>query len=141
MDRCKSDESSQRRERVRRERVKRERVSRKKIKVREKAEKSRSTLFSQCFVAQEGRKVGSLKQHVRSHLISQMRAQLYAFVALSRSGSQKAKNTSRLEQFWQLTCRKSARDCGAKHVSKSRCETRHVQTTFGSAERGTQKER
>ena len=43
------------------------RVSRKKIKVREKVEKSRSILFFQCFVAPEGRKVGSLKQGVRSH--------------------------------------------------------------------------
>ena len=29
-------------------------------------------------------------------------------------------NTPVLEHFWKLTCRKSARGCGAKHVSKSR---------------------
>ena len=30
--------------------------------------------------------------------------------------------------FWKLRCRKSARRCGAKHISKSKC-TKH--TTFG----------
>jgi len=40
----------------------------KKMQVREKAEKSRKNVFFQCFVAQEGRKVGSLKRRVRSHL-------------------------------------------------------------------------
>ena len=28
------------------------------------------------------------------------------------------------DQFWQLRCRKSARRCGAKHISKSKC-TKH----------------
>ena len=32
------------------------------------------------------------------------------------------------DHFWKLTCRKSARRCGAKHVSKSKC-TKH--TMFG----------
>ena len=33
--------------------------------------------------------------------------------------------------FWKLRCRKSARCCGAKHISKSKClETRHARTTF-----------
>ena len=67
MDRCNnSGESGQRRERVRRERV-----SRQKIKVHEKdkkIEKSRGTAFFQCFVTPEGRKVGSLKRRVRSHV-------------------------------------------------------------------------
>ena len=29
------------------------------------------------------------------------------------------KNTSRLEHFWKLICRKSVRRCGAKHISES----------------------
>jgi hypothetical protein len=37
----------------------RERVRRKKMQVRKKVEKSRNTMFFQCFVALEGRKVGS----------------------------------------------------------------------------------
>ena len=42
-----------------------EKVRRKKMQVREKVGKSRNTMFFQCFVAAEGRKVGSLKQRVR----------------------------------------------------------------------------
>ena len=58
-----SGESSQRRERIRRERV-----SRKMIKVRGKVERPQHTDFFHCFVALEGRKVGSPKRQVRSHL-------------------------------------------------------------------------
>ena len=43
-------------------------VRREKRQVREKLEKSRNTVFFQCFVAPEGRKVGSLKRRVRRHL-------------------------------------------------------------------------
>ena len=50
-----------------REDQRRERVRSKKMQVREKVGKSRNTVFFQWFVAPEGRKVGSLKQWVRSH--------------------------------------------------------------------------
>ena len=69
MDRWKSrggksmEESEKRREEERRS--ERERVGRKKMQVREKVEKSRFTVF---FQITEGRKVGSLKRRVRSHL-------------------------------------------------------------------------
>ena len=46
---------------------------------------------------------------------------LHAVVARSTFASEKAKNTSRSEHFWKLRCRKSARRCGAKHISKSKC--------------------
>jgi len=46
---------------------------------------------------------------------------LHALVARSTFASEKAKNTSRWEHFWKLRCRKSARRCGAKHISKSKC--------------------
>ena len=59
-------EESERREK--REDQRRERVRRKKMQMREKVGKSRDTLFFQWFVAPEGRKVGSLKRRVRSHL-------------------------------------------------------------------------
>ena len=61
---------SQRREEKKKEDQTRERVRRNKIKVREKVEKSRKTVFFQSFVASEGRKVGLLKRRVRSHLVS-----------------------------------------------------------------------
>ena len=44
------------------------RSAREKMQVREKVEKSRNTVCFQCFVAPEGRKVGSLKRRVRSQL-------------------------------------------------------------------------
>ena len=56
------EESEKRREEAR------ESLRRKKIQVREKVGKSRNTMFFQCFVAPEGRKVGSLKRRVRSQL-------------------------------------------------------------------------
>ena len=69
MDRWKSrGGKSQRREEKKKEDKRRERVSRKKMQVREKFAKSRNTVFFQWFVAPEGRKVGSLKRQVQSHL-------------------------------------------------------------------------
>ena len=48
--------------------VGREKIRRKKMQVCEKVGKSRNTVFFRCFVAPEGRKVGSLKRRVRRHL-------------------------------------------------------------------------
>ena len=50
---------------------------------------------------------------------------LHAVVARSTFASEKVKSTSRSEHFWKLRCRKSARGCGAKHISKSKC-TKHT---------------
>ena len=61
-------ESEKRREEKKKEDQRKERVRRKKMQVREKVEKSRNTAFFQCFAAPGGRKVGSLKWRVRSHL-------------------------------------------------------------------------
>ena len=38
-----------------------------------------------------------------------------------RAHSQNVQNTPYSDHFWDLTCRKSARRCGAKHISKSKC--------------------
>ena len=57
---------------------------------------------------------------------SQMRDEkLHAVVARSTVQSQNVRSTSRSEHFWKLRCRKSARRCGAKHISKSNC-TKHT---------------
>ena len=53
---------------------------------------------------------------------------LHAVVARSTFASQNVQNTSAPDHFWKLRCRKSARRCGAKHISKSKC-TKH--TRFG----------
>ena len=123
MDRWKSrGGKSQRREEKKREDQRRERVRRMKtMQVREKVEKSRLTVFFQWFVAPEGRKVGSLKRRVRSHLA---RWEMKNCTPLWREAHSEVKtrktlqNTPTSEHFWKLRCRKSARHCGAKHISK-----------------------
>ena len=50
---------------------------------------------------------------------------LHAVVARSRFWSKKVQNTSVSDHFSKLRCRKSARRCGAKHISKSKC-TKHT---------------
>ena len=49
---------------------------------------------------------------------------LHAVVARSTFPSQNVQNTPGPDHFWKLRCRKSARRCGAKHISKSKC-TKH----------------
>ena len=44
----------------------------------------------------------------------------HAVVARSTFPSQNVQNTPGPDHFWQLRCRKSARRCGAKHISKSK---------------------
>ena len=43
---------------------------------------------------------------------------LHAVVARSTFRCQNVQNTSAPDHFWKLRCRKSARHCGAKHISK-----------------------
>ena len=50
---------------------------------------------------------------------------LHAVVARSTFRSQNVQNTPFSDHFWKLRCRKSARRCGAKHISKSKC-TKHT---------------
>ena len=50
---------------------------------------------------------------------------VHAVVARSTFPSQNVQNTSASDHFWELRCRKSARRCGAKHISKSKC-TKHT---------------
>ena len=93
------------------------------MQVREKVKKLRNTVFFQWFVAPEGRKVGSLKRRVRSHLA---RWEMKNCTPLWREArfevKMHTKHYSCSEHFWKLRCRKSARRCGAKHISKSKCK-------------------
>ena len=50
---------------------------------------------------------------------------VHAVVARSTFRSQNVQNTPWSDHFWKLRCRKSARRCGAKHISKSKC-TKHT---------------
>ena len=47
-------------------------------------------------------------------------------VARSTFRSQNVKNTTCSGHFWKLRCRKSARRCGAKPLSKSKCTKDHM---------------
>ena len=145
----KSRDGKSQREEKKKEDQKRESLRRKKIQVREKVGKSRSRL---CFP----------KRRVRSHLArcglhavvarSTFPSQnakapgvrttfgscdvekVHAVVARSTFRSQNVQNTPCSDHFWKLRCRKSARRCGAKHISKSKCKTLHVRTTFGRSD-------
>ena len=46
---------------------------------------------------------------------------VHAVVARSTFPSQSVQNTPCSRHFWRFGCRKSARHCGAKHISKSKC--------------------
>ena len=50
---------------------------------------------------------------------------VHAVVARSTFPSQNVQNTPGPDLFWKLRCRKSARRCGAKHISKWKC-TKHT---------------
>ena len=54
---------------------------------------------------------------------------VHAVVARSAVRSKNVQSTPCSEHFWKLRCRKSARRCGAKHISKSKC-TKHF--SFGA---------
>ena len=107
------------------EKVREEKSRRKKIRSEEKVGKSRNTVFFQWFVAPEG-PVGSLKRRVRSQL-ARWDENCTPLWREARLQVKKLKNTSRPEHFLKLRCRKSARRCGAKHISKSKC-TKHTRS-------------
>ena len=52
---------------------------------------------------------------------------VHAVVARSTFPSQNVQSTPGSDHFWKLRCRKSARRCGAKHISKSKC-TKHTRS-------------
>ena len=52
---------------------------------------------------------------------------VHAVVARSTFGSQNVQSTPGSDHFWRFRCRKSARRCGAKHISKSKC-TKHTRS-------------
>ena len=63
--------------------------------------------------------------HFRTTFGSSDVEKVHAVVARSTFRSQNVQNTSVSDDFWKLRCRKSARRCGAKHISNSTC-TKHT---------------
>ena len=105
----------------------REKVRREKMQAREKVGKSRNTVFFQCFVAPEGRKVGSLKRRVQSQL--------------ARGEMQKRTRQAHLEvkmhnhtmfgpplevAMWEK--------CTRSTFGSQNAQSHHVWTTFGSCD-------
>ena len=56
---------------------------------------------------------------------------LHAVVARSTFPSQNVQGTPCSDHFWKLRCRKSARRCGAKHISKSKVKSVKKTDGFG----------
>ena len=81
--------------------------------------------------------------HVKMYKTHQVRTtfgssdveKVHAVVARSTFPSQNVQNTPGSDHFWKFRCRKSARRCGAKHISKSKCTKHpHVRATFGGSD-------
>ena len=87
-----------------------------------KRQESRETL---CFpmICGSGGSKSRLAKAAGAEPAGQMRDEkLHAVVARSTCASEKAENIVRWAHFWKLRCLKSARRCGAKHISKSTCK-------------------
>ena len=107
-----------------------EKVGRKKMQVRKKGGEVAIHCVLPTIWGSGGSK-SSLAKAAGAEPGGQMRDEkLHAVVAGSTFVSKKGKDTSRSDHFWKLRCRKSARRCGAKHISKYK--THQLRTTFGS---------
>ena len=63
--------------------------------------------------------------HCRTTFGSYNVEKVHAVVARSTFPSENVQSTPFSDHFWKLRCRKSARRCGAKHISKWKC-TKHT---------------
>ena len=113
MDRWKAEQGRGREKRkIRRKKSRRERVRRKKMEMRENWG--------------SGGSKSRLAKAAGAEPAGQMRDEkLHAVVARGTFRSQNVQSTPLSDHFWKLRCRKSARCCGAKHISKSKC-TKHT---------------
>ena len=64
--------------------------------------------------------------HVRITFRSWDVEKVHAVVARSTCRSQNVKKTTCSRHFWRFRCRKNARRCGAKHISKSKWSKKHM---------------
>ena len=115
-------EESERRE----EKKKEERVRRKEMQVRRKGRKvAKHGVFP--MICGCGESKSRLAKAAGAEPSGQMRDEkLHAVVARSKFRSQNVQSTPAPDHFRKLICRKSARRCGAKHISKSTCTKHHM---------------
>ena len=98
---------------------------REKRKIRRKKMQMRETLCFSNDLGSGGSK-SRLAKATGAERAGQMRDEkLHAVVARSTFRRQNVQITPVSDHFWKLWCRKSARRCGAKHISKSKC-TNHT---------------
>ena len=122
-----TDEKQSREEAERRERLEERRVRKSKKKEDADAWKGRKVAKHCVFpmIWGSGGSKSRLAKAAGAEPAGQMRDEkLHAVVARSTFPSQNVQNTAASDHFWQLRCWKSARRCGAKHISKSKC-TKH----------------
>ena len=125
-----TDEKQSRAEAERRERSEERRVRRERVRKKEDgdARKGRKVAIHCVFpmICGSGWSKSRLAKAAGAEPAGQMRDEnLHAVVARSTFWSQNVQNTPCADHFWKLRCRKSARRCGAKHISKSKC-TKHT---------------
>ena len=124
-----TDEKQSRAEAERRERLEERRSEKRKSQKKEDADarKGREVAKHCVFpmICGSGGSKSRLAKAAGAEPAGQMRDEkLHAVVARSTFRSQNVQNTRGSDHFWKLRCRKSARRCGAKHISKSKC-TKH----------------
>ena len=87
-------------------------------------EKSRNAVFFQWLVCRVSRKLGLLKRRVRRYVFSRDIKNCMPLWLKKSFWSEDVQNTSCLDHFSKLRCRKIAPGCGEKHIWKWRC-TKH----------------
>ena len=136
MDRWKAEKGRGREKRkIRRKKSRRERVRRKEDAGARKGRKVAKHCLFPMICGSRGSK-SRLAKAAGTEPAGQVRDEkLHAVVARSTFRSQNVQNTPCSDHFWKFRCRKSARRCGAKHISKSKC-TKHTMLgpLFGSSD-------
>ena len=112
--------------RVEERRAEKRKSQKKEDAVREKVGKSRNTVFP--MICGSGGSKSRLAKAAGAEPSGQMRDEkLHPVVARSTFPSENVQNPTCSEHFWKLRCGKSARRCGVKHISKSKC-TKHTRS-------------
>ena len=125
-----TDEKRSRAEAERRERLEERRSEKRKSQKKEDADARKGReVEKHCvfpMICGSGGSKSRLAKAAGAEPAGQMREEkLHAVVARSTFRSQNVQNTPLSDHFWKLRCRKSARRCGAKHISKSKCTKHH----------------
>ena len=117
-----TDEKQSRAEAERRERLEERRVEEKESKKEDADARKGRKVAKHCvfpMIWGSGGSKSRLAKAAGAEPAGQMREEkLHAVVARSTFRTQNVQNTPAPDHFWKLRCRKSARRCGAKHISK-----------------------